>query len=516
MSRIRVAVPIVLLSLALAANASPALAAVPDGDAPNMSAASVQTDGDGGAIHVRYVVYSLPEQTGRVQVTAVLTIPDRVTGLSVRAPSDATVLDADGFRSTGGRWQWDGRSETASLTYLLPVGMETAYGQRTAAGEQWSLVVRREVSLRARWRWQRGPNPGWNETMVVPKGHEGVAGPSAVYLGPHETSVRATNAGTIQLVIPDAATLRADRAAILDTIAAAQRSTTVGPAHEHLLVIAVPNQLARGGYVPANGAPVMLVSANERVDTPRNVWVHEYRHTRQYFRTSREMRWLEEGSADYYAARSTLEQGRISYDRYRKRVTTDRFADADLTRPETWASPDVPYDKGGRVVAALDVRIRSATGGQRTFADVLDRLVRSSEPVTLASFAEAVSAVAGEDLEAFVRDAVAGPAPSIPVDPDGDGISTKEERERGTNPYRHPDEDVRLRSGSERLRSGAGDVESAGASAAPERAGDDPSVADGGGRGGAARTDAPPLALFASALAVLVGLLTAALWRHRQ
>ncbi|WP_135303463.1 M61 metallopeptidase family protein [Haloarcula amylovorans] len=513
MSRIRVAIPVVLLCLALAANASPALAAAPADGAPNMAASSGQTDGDGGAINVRYVVYSLPEQTGRIQVTAVLEIPERVTGLSVRAPSDATVLDADELQSTGSRWEWDGQSETASLTYLLPVGMETAYGQRTAASEEWSLVVRREVSLRARWRWQKGPSPGWNETMVVPKGHEGVAGPSAVYLGPHETSVRATNAGTIQLVIPEAATLRPDRAAVLDTIAAAQRSTTIGPAHEHLLVIAVPNWLAPGGYVPANGAPVMLVSADEPVATPRNVWVHEYRHTRQYFRTSREMRWLEEGSADYYAARSTLDQGRISYERYRKRVTTDRFADADLTEPKTWSNPDTPYDKGGRVVAALDVQIRLATGGERTFADVLDRLARSSDQVTLASFTETVSAVAGEDLEAFVRDAVTGPAPPVPADPDGDGVSTKEERQQETNPYRHPDEDAQLQSGSERLRSGAGDVESAGVAAVPEQVGD--SGVDDSDRGGTAQTDAPPLALFASALAVAVGLLTAALWRHR-
>ncbi|MDS0279000.1 hypothetical protein NDI85_14460 [Halomicroarcula sp. S1AR25-4] len=486
--------------------------------APSVLATESQANAadDVQSMDVRYVVDRLPEQVGRVQVTAVVDVPDRVSDLSVRTPTNTTVLSADGLASTGSRWRWDGSSNTVSVTYTVPVGLRTAYGQRTADTAEWALVVRREVALHARWRWQAGPDPGWNETMAVAAGQRGVGGETAVFVGPHETITRTTPDGTVRLVVPDAATLEPDPVAVLDTIGDAQRSTTIGDAHDAVTILVTPNSLAVGGYTPSNGAPVALVNAGERVGVPTNVWVHEYRHTRQTYRTSAGMAWLEEGSADYYAARMTYQQGRIDYDRYRRRVTTDRYRDADLTRPSTWSSPDVQYDKGTRVVAALDVHIRQATDGERTFATVLRRLSRSDERLTLSVFAETVSAVAGQDLDAFVRQAVTGPAPSVPADPDGDGVSTHAERQRGTDPYR-----ATMGDGSDDRT--AARIDGTAWPQSEEQLSDDRTATDrlgvaNGSRDGADRgtPERPhaPLPLWLAVLAVWL-VLTGLLWRDR-
>jgi hypothetical protein len=230
--------------------------------------------------------------------------------------------------------------------------------------------------------------------------------------------------------------------------------------HDVVTFFVAPAALGPGGFTPANGEPAATVNAREPVATPTNVWVHEYRHMHQSYRTTDEMRWLNEGSADYYAAAITLRQGRISYARYRTRITTERHENASLTGPETWTSPSVPYDKGARVVAALDVRIQRETAWQRSFADVLRVLAMQDRPITVAMFTEAVSTVAGEDLDSFVTRALTGSAPEVPDEPhavtlsgtdnhDDDGLDNAGEWRYGTNPFRADTDGDGLEDGAE-------------------------------------------------------------------
>jgi hypothetical protein len=368
------------------------------------------------SIAVQYTLDREPNQTGRVRVTATIERPRRVTGLSVRTPGEATVLQADGLQSDGDRWRVSGDTERARLTYTVPVGLSTTFGQRTADTHNWTLLARQEVSLRARWRWHVGPRPTWNESLALAPGQSGVAGRTAAYIGPHETETRTVDGDRITLIVPAASDLRPNRTAVLDAISHAKRVSTAGRDHDHIRVFVAPNELAPGGYTPSNGASDVIVNAGEPVRSPVNVWVHEYRHTRQTFETAPAMDWLSEGSADYHTAALTYSAGEIDGDQFRDRVTTERHETADLTRPDSWDGPGAQYHKGTRVVAAIDARLRQATDGSRTFEAVLDRLTRQDERITLGLFAEAVSAVAGDDLDGFVRRAVTGPAPSVPVD----------------------------------------------------------------------------------------------------
>lgn len=399
------------------------------------------------SIDVEYQIHRLPDSEGVVRVTAIVEVPDRVRQLSVELPPNATFQEYRGFDATGHRWEWDETSETARLSYTVPVGFRTTFGQRTADTEEWTLIVREEVALSARWHWRDGPDPGWTETMVVPAGETGVGSATAAYLGPYETVSRETATGTIQLVIPNAATLHADPDDVLDILASAQRTTTVGTAHDHLTIFVTPEWLAPGGYTPSNGEPVALVNAREPVAHPANVWAHEYQHMRQSFRTTPEMAWLTEGSAEYYAAVQTLRSGHIGYDRFRARITTVRYQQADLSAPHTWTDTAVQYDKGARTVAALDARIQQATGYERSFADVLTILGRHDEPVTLAAFVATVTTVAGEPLNEAVQLAITGRAPPVPdmphaltvegtADHDDDGLDNAAEWRYGSHPFR--------------------------------------------------------------------------------
>ncbi|WP_424001603.1 hypothetical protein ACOZ4I_16860 [Haloarcula salina] len=382
-------------------------------------------DPDTRTIDARYTVDRLPDRPGLVRVTARIDRPRQVTTLSVRPPSSATIERATGLDPDGARWQFTGETDSARLVYTVPVGLTTTFGRRTADTANWTLLARQEVSLRARWRWHLGPRPVWNETLALAPGQDGVAGETAAYIGPHETATRTVDGDRITLVVPESADLRPSRTAVLDTVSRAKLASRAGPDHDHVRVFVAPNALAAGGYTPSNGEPDVIVNAGEPVRSPINVWVHEYRHTRQTFETTPEMDWLDEGSAEYHTAALTYRQGAIDAERFRDRVTSDRHASADLTRPEEWASPAVPYDKGTRTVAAIDARVRLATDGERTFEDVLVRLVARDERVSLDAFAETVSAVADDDLDAFVRQAVTGPAPSVRTDALTDSESTR-------------------------------------------------------------------------------------------
>ncbi|MDS0220269.1 hypothetical protein NDI54_02775 [Haloarcula sp. S1AR25-5A] len=400
-----------------------------------------QFGGDGdSSIDTRYTLEREPNRTGQVRVTAAIDLPRHVSGLSVRAPAEATVLRASGLRSDGDRWRTTGDTETVRLTYTVPIGLETTFGQRTADTDDWTLLARQEVSLRARWRWHVGPRPTWNESLALAPGQDGVAGTTAAYIGPHETATRAVDGDRITMVVPASADLRPNRTAVLDSISHAKQTSTAGTDHDHIRVFVAPNRLASGGYTPLNGESDVIVNAGEPVQSPVNVWVHEYRHTRQTVETTPEMDWLGEGSADYYTAALTYSAGGISEQQFRNRITTERHETADLTRPDDWDSPGAQYHKGTRVVAAIDARLRQATNGNRTFETVLARLFRQEEPLTLALFAETVSAVAGADLNGFVRAAVTGTAPSVPVDtltepvPRGSGSADTTARETNAAP----------------------------------------------------------------------------------
>ncbi len=74
---------------------------------------------------------------------------------------------------------------------------------------------------------------------------------------------------------------------------------------------------------PSNGESDVIVNAGEPVRSPVNVWVHEYRHTRQTFETAPAMDGSVRAASDYHTAALTYSTGGIEADQLRERVTTE-------------------------------------------------------------------------------------------------------------------------------------------------------------------------------------------------
>jgi hypothetical protein len=81
------------------------------------------------------------------------------------------------------------------------------------------------------------------------------------------------------------------------------------------------------------------------------------------------------------------------------------------------AAEVVPYAKGARVLAALDVEIRTRSGGEATLQDVMAGLNAHEGTVTHDAFERYVSAAAGEPMGDWLDRYVRGPAaPQVPED----------------------------------------------------------------------------------------------------
>jgi hypothetical protein len=180
---------------------------------------------------------------------------------------------------------------------------------------------------------------------------------------------------------------------VFETVATGRRSLRIAGRNERLNVDIRPEvgAPATAGQA-ARGDPHMAVE--ERAS--RRVVFHEYVHTRQEFRTTRRTRWLVEAMASYYADRYAVEAcGRANvpydYEAFRADLNTSDNRTV-LSKPDTWRL-EADYEKGEAVLAVLDWRIRSETGGNATLATVFRQL--ESRNVTHARLQQTVRQVAG-------------------------------------------------------------------------------------------------------------------------
>lgn len=155
-----------------------------------------------------------------------------------------------------------------------------------------------------------------------------------------------------------------------------------------------------------------------------SVWLHEYVHTRQRWAwnttSSSNAQWLTEAMASYYMISETERQDRVlacNETRYWRRLNDSlRLGDnrMNLTAPLTYRDEQGAYTRGAFVLAALDAKLRSETGGKHSLEDVFRRLNRQDR-VTHASFKRAVIAVGGPEMRPWIDRYIAGTA--VPAAP---------------------------------------------------------------------------------------------------
>ncbi|PSP96678.1 hypothetical protein BRC89_13570 [Halobacteriales archaeon QS_4_70_19] len=381
------------------------------GAMPAASRTNATTPHDG--LHVDFTTSLTPARPGEVGVVARFTVPSGVTSITAEVPEGATVTDTEGFSQRGPRrYEWTRTTDTPSLTYRWSVNESVTRGREGAETSGHLFVDTGE------WALTRAPRlgvtySGTGERQPIRTDQsvdgQGVAGESLLFLGPVDTTTRTVDGQQVTLAVPAAAELRESRADVLDTLARAARTTTLGPTDERALVIVAPTDGVQYGSTGLQRGPAdFWVRDVQRLDSPENVWVHEYVHTRQTARPTSATRWSYEGMADYYAASQALHSGRINYSQFRRHLdvgTRPRYGDVVLAEPETWRGTTANYWKGALVFAAIDRQIRIESDGSATLQDAMRRAQERSDGgrLTQSTFLDSVAAVGGPESRRAAR-----------------------------------------------------------------------------------------------------------------
>jgi hypothetical protein len=316
------------------------------------------------------------------------------------------VVESDGRT----RVEWSG-DEQFRVVIRAGTGTVDSGGTEYFEGDGWMLA--RVPYAEVRW-WDAGSDqvhrqrPLGDRVDHLADDATGVYGDRYALVGDRTTVTHQAHGQQFRIVSPTDTALAADVDEVRATLDAASQQLQVGDRDQEVLLFALPEPARRGGEsVPARDEA--WLRADSPVDDPNNVWVHEYVHTRQSFRLERDMRWFREASAEYYAARLTYEQGRIS-----RTEMLDHFADPEqgerLTAPDEWSNRRVPYTKGARVLAVLDRNIRQTSNGQHSLADVFRRMNQHEGAVSYTEFKAIVAEVAGHPMDAWLDRYVAGDA----------------------------------------------------------------------------------------------------------
>jgi hypothetical protein len=353
-----------------------------------------------------------PGETGTVVYRIEVADLDRTSQFSLIVGDAATVTEHRGFerRSAGSGTRFVPSDERTHGTVVVevPTG-SSANGGLPIGTERWSLA--KVPYAAAQWTASGGGEthhvrPLGDAFGALEDTETATYGDRYALVGSQTTTTVEARGQRVDIVRPSGTAFGAGSAAVAATLTAASDDFTVGDRDDALTLFALPEPARAGGEsFPARDEA--WINADSAVNSPNNVWIHEYVHTRQAFRLSEDMTWFREASAEYYAARLTHEQGRISERAMTAHLDGDGVA-APLTDPDAWASERVPYTKGARVLALLDRNIRQTTDGERTLQDVFRKMNGHGGPVTYAEFKRMVETTAGHSMDGWLDRYVAG------------------------------------------------------------------------------------------------------------
>jgi hypothetical protein len=344
-----------------------------------------------------------PDRPGEIDVVRRYHIPEAVVKVQARVPADATVLETTGFVARDDGYAWDGQTDAPSLRFSLPVNETIEQtGPISGAGQyafvdagSWAIV--RIPRGGTGWSWTGGGTVSLSRSTTT--AGPGAVGADIAYLGPYTEFNRTAADQRFRLIVPERARLAEFPAAIFDSFAAAARTLQVGDRDAEVLAIAAPtNGVQWGVRGLQTGDTDMWVRDTEPLNSSHNVWIHEYVHTRQAFTTEPDARWLTESSATYYAALFTLQQRRIDFEAFQRRLslgTVERYRTAILADPSTWNTV-APYTKGTLVAGDLDRRLRQTTARRSSLQDVFARLNARDEPISAATFRTTLRGIGGD------------------------------------------------------------------------------------------------------------------------
>ncbi|MFB6131028.1 MAG: hypothetical protein ABEJ28_09435 [Salinigranum sp.] len=374
----------------------------------------------------------LPDSIGTVGIQVTVQLPSSITDFAFSLDHGASLEETTGFEKADGEhdFRWTQTTRSPVFSYTADVNR---HGQElgkliSVDTDSWALIDLNNPGFQFHYRWRGSDSdPGWIRSDKLPKSR-GYAGYDLVFLGsPVEVTTQTIGGGqTLRVILPQVTKrsgLDNSPGDIVATIAAAADELDVGARDREINLFLVTDPLA-GGYTISNAGAAgrnrpddIWMNESRPLDVPNNLWIHEYVHTRQEFRTTSETRWLIEGIAEYYGALLSWKQGHISEADARNYLQTQDDSDANLTDPSSWTGGNAAYTKGRRVVAALDGQIRRVTGGNANFQTVFRRLNARSGKLSYGDFKGLLATVADSDVVAWLDKYVASSdVPDIPKD----------------------------------------------------------------------------------------------------
>jgi hypothetical protein len=345
---------------------------------------------------------------GEVDVKTQVIIPDGATSVEITIPEDTDVYETEGFRqsATDGRtYEWTGGTDRPFVRYDLAGNrtIDRGSGEQFlyAVTDEWAVVRSPSISVRA-----TGIDLRINRSNHVDG--EGVAGRHITYLGGYEEHTRQAAGQRFRLIESEHGDMHENPEDVLDSLAHAANHFETGARDDSVLIIAVPSNVDWAATGVQRGDSDMWVRDDERLDTARNTWIHEYVHTRQDYDRTEATRWTIEGMADYYAALLTYEQGRIDFETFQSQMddgARDRYSDVQLSDPATWENGRGNYEKGALVFGHLDRRLRA--DADTTLAAAIAEFNDPGTELTQQRFLDAVettgSAAIRDDAERYTE-----------------------------------------------------------------------------------------------------------------
>lgn len=217
--------------------------------------------------------------------------------------------------------------------------------------------------------WLIAPIPDHNSYVALKPGNEGYIGRNTMWLGENEIVTLNSSCQTFRVVQPSSANFDTERK--LKTLDSATRVLDIGHRYSTIRIFAVPNLEDLGGFVEGYDNEIVL-EGTASVYSADNVWIHEYVHTTQFKQYGGKLSWLNEGAAEYYAARTSLELDLISDIEFDSWLSRQQGYDPEIPLAKA-THEDVAYNWGSVVLAETAARAYS-TKSRTSFMETYDDL----------------------------------------------------------------------------------------------------------------------------------------------
>jgi len=267
---------------------------------------------------------------------------------------------------------------------------------RTSAADDWAIVDRSSL-------------PPALQSVSDDPGNGVIGFGEWALVGATKTATVPIDGTTLTVVVPAGRDVDPDRK--VGFIEAFAGPYSLSSDTDSVVLVSVPDTFPNRGLMYADDRGYVTTESFWDGDA-HSVWIHEYIHARQDFRTADSMTWFREASARYLSQRFMQEQyeGVTTSDVHAALAGRSEDTAVTLANRTTWDGTNGHYYVGARLLAAVDAEIRAASEGDHTLVDVFRAMNAEDDPVTIELFVELVEQRTGSD-QPWIRDAVEGDRP---------------------------------------------------------------------------------------------------------